>query len=308
MTKNGKKVRKTFKILVVGDIGCGKTSVIKRYVHDKFSANYKPTIGIDHALKKVKQNDQRYDIQLWDLGGHERFGNMTRIYYGGADAAVIVFDITRPSTLEAVEKWYLDIISKTPTIDGSQHIPIILIANKCDLVLQPSTQLMIDKCCIGYELKCFKVSCKWDKLSDVQNPGDGCVSINAPFKHLLNILESQSKALTMTQFDVTNHGPFVHGTRTGGSDVDICELWDRYTILNDILEKADEKFGEDSNYTGDYAQLLQWIISMAKTDCKEPKRLRKLHEDIQYNIATCERAIKLICDIEQKIDQKENAS
>ena len=82
-----------FKLLILGDVGTGKTAIIKRYVHGTFNANYKSTIGVDFALKVIQRDEHTsIRIQLWDIAGQERFGNMTRVYYREAKAAVVVFD------------------------------------------------------------------------------------------------------------------------------------------------------------------------------------------------------------------------
>ncbi|KAL0267667.1 UNVERIFIED_CONTAM: hypothetical protein PYX00_009868 [Menopon gallinae] len=121
-----------YKILVIGELGTGKTSIIKRYVHQFFSQHYRATIGVDFALK-VLYWDQNTIIrlQLWDIAGQERFGNMTRVYYKEAVGAFIVFDVTRSGTFDAVQKWKQDLDSKIQLSDGSP-IPCILLANKCD--------------------------------------------------------------------------------------------------------------------------------------------------------------------------------
>ncbi|KAF9582904.1 rab32, member RAS oncoprotein [Lunasporangiospora selenospora] len=122
-----------YKILVIGDLGTGKTSIIKRYVHNIFSQNYKSTIGVDFALKVIQWSpDTVVRLQLWDIAGQERFGNMTRVYYKEAVAALVVYDVTRPKTFEAVSKWKADLDSKVSLPDG-EPIPVILLANKIDL-------------------------------------------------------------------------------------------------------------------------------------------------------------------------------
>lgn len=104
---------------MVGDIDCGKTSVIKRYVHNTFSHNYKATIGVDFALKVLPWPDNTIiRLQLWDIAGQERYSNMTRVYYREAVGALIVFDVTRPKTFDAVAKWKKDIDSK---VGGCWH-------------------------------------------------------------------------------------------------------------------------------------------------------------------------------------------
>lgn len=122
-----------FKVLVVGDIGTGKTSIIKRYVHNFFSPAYKSTIGVDFALKVINWDSNTVvRLQLWDIAGQERFGNMTRVYYKEAVGAMVVYDITRPATFEAIAKWKNDIDHKVRLADD-RPIPCVLLANKCDL-------------------------------------------------------------------------------------------------------------------------------------------------------------------------------
>jgi len=121
-----------YKVLVIGELGTGKTSIIKRYVHQFFSQHYRATIGVDFALKVVHWDQNTViRLQLWDIAGQERFGNMTRVYYKEAVGAFIVFDVTRTSTFESVAKWKQDLDAKVQLPDGSP-IPCVLLANKCD--------------------------------------------------------------------------------------------------------------------------------------------------------------------------------
>jgi len=124
-----------YKVLVVGDIGTGKTSLIKRYVHGIFNMVYKSTIGVDFALKVLEWDENTtIRLQLWDIAGQERFGNMTRVYYKEAVAAFVVFEVTRISTYEAAKKWKSDIDAKVVIPGTSEPIPVVLLANKIDLV------------------------------------------------------------------------------------------------------------------------------------------------------------------------------
>ncbi|XP_076606037.1 ras-related protein Rab-38b [Chaetodon auriga] len=120
-----------YKVLVIGDLGVGKTSIIRRYVHQTYSTNYRATIGVDFALKVLNWDSEIVRLQLWDIAGQERFGNMTRVYYREAMGAFIVFDVTRHTTFEAVIKWKEDLDSKLMLADG-QSIATVLLANKCD--------------------------------------------------------------------------------------------------------------------------------------------------------------------------------
>jgi len=127
----GKRER-LYKVLVVGELGTGKTSIIKRYVHQFFSQHYRATIGVDFALKVLRWDPETVvRLQLWDIAGQERFGSMTRVYYKEAVGAFVVFDVTRGATLEAVHKWKADLDSKVVLPDG-RSIPAVLLANKSD--------------------------------------------------------------------------------------------------------------------------------------------------------------------------------
>ncbi|TSL04359.1 Ras-related protein Rab-38 [Bagarius yarrelli] len=121
-----------FKVLVIGDLGVGKTSIIKRYVHQIFSQHYRATIGVDFALKVLNwDNHTVIRLQLWDIAGQERYGNMTRVYYREAVGALIVFDVTRASTFDAVPRWKDDLDTKV-TLSNGKPLPAVLLANKSD--------------------------------------------------------------------------------------------------------------------------------------------------------------------------------
>jgi len=129
MTEEGVKEYR-LKVIVVGSLGTGKTSIIKRYVNNYFSRTYKATVGVDFALKVVNVDPKtKVYLQLWDIAGQERFGTMTKIYYKKAVGALIVFDVTDMKTFHQVGQWVTDIREKLRGPD----IPILLLGNKSDL-------------------------------------------------------------------------------------------------------------------------------------------------------------------------------
>eukprot|EP00727_Mastigamoeba_balamuthi_P005575 m51a1_g1637 putative rab gtpase (218) ;mRNA; r:304047-305416 len=130
-----------YKVLVIGDYAVGKTSLIKRYCEGYFTPNYKLTIGVDFAVKNIRHMDTDVTLQLWDIAGHERFGTMTRVYYKYAIAAIIVYDVQRPSTFDAVLKWKEDVDTKVELPSG-ERIPCMLLANKCDTNTPIDSELM----------------------------------------------------------------------------------------------------------------------------------------------------------------------
>jgi len=127
------KAQHLYKVIMIGDYAVGKTSLIKRYTEGFFTPNYKLTIGVDFAVKVVDWDENNtVSLQLWDVAGHERFGTMTSVYYKYAIAAIIVFDLSRPATFDAILKWRDDVNSKV-MLANHQPIPTLLLANKCDL-------------------------------------------------------------------------------------------------------------------------------------------------------------------------------
>lgn len=130
-----------YKILVVGDIGTGKTSIIKKYVHNIFLPGYKSTIGVDFAMKTLTRENESIKLLLWDIAGQERFTNMTRIYYKDAHAAIIVFDISRQHTFDSIMSWLNDIKIKL-----GDTIPIYIFANKYDIAPEYDTTDLEEFC------------------------------------------------------------------------------------------------------------------------------------------------------------------
>lgn len=126
--------KRVMKIIVVGEMGTGKTSLIRQYVHGAFSEFYKSTIGVDFAHKKIDlPTGDVVDLQLWDISGQERFASVTHMYYNEAVAAMVVFDLISPSTLGVAKIWKKDIDEKVMTSE-EKPIPCLLVGNKVDLV------------------------------------------------------------------------------------------------------------------------------------------------------------------------------
>jgi len=115
-----------FKVVIVGEEGVGKTSLILRFVNDSFKDNYIPTLGVNFMMKDLPENTR---LIIWDIGGQNVWKAKLPLYLKGTDGAIIIFDTTRPHTFSEVDTW----ISKIQEI-VRQDLPFILVGNKKDLV------------------------------------------------------------------------------------------------------------------------------------------------------------------------------
>lgn len=128
-----------FKVLVVGEPNAGKTSFVNRYVHDTFKLEREITKGVDYASHTFQwDKDTRVVLHFWDVAGQERIGTQSSIYFRGAHAAIVVYDVTDEASYTAVPLWKC-LIDDNVRRDGvAADIPCILLANKIDLVTDRS--------------------------------------------------------------------------------------------------------------------------------------------------------------------------
>ena len=137
------------KVLVIGDQNTGKTSLVRKYIHGIFQPSLKATIGVDFSVKMIPLNDKHITLQIWDIGGQEQYGKMTRIYFQSAVGALVVCDITRPETFDAAIKWKRDLDSKV-FLSSGKPVPALLLVNKCDLGKLPKTEEEMDTFCMQH--------------------------------------------------------------------------------------------------------------------------------------------------------------
>ncbi len=94
------------KILVIGNSFSGKTSIVNKFVHNKFDTYYKATVACDFAMKIIKLENNELRLQLWDLVGQDsRIGGINKLFCRDASCAVVVSDITKEETLENTLSW-----------------------------------------------------------------------------------------------------------------------------------------------------------------------------------------------------------
>ncbi|ORC88450.1 ras-related rab-4 [Trypanosoma theileri] len=122
------KYQQLMKLIVVGDSGTGKSSLLHRFVEDTFSEDQAQTIGVEFGSKIVQLAGRKVKLQIWDTAGRERYKSVTRSYYRGAVGCLIVYDITQRSSYESVPQWLNDVRQL-----AGKDVVVMLIGNKSDL-------------------------------------------------------------------------------------------------------------------------------------------------------------------------------
>jgi Ras-related protein Rab-11A len=117
-----------FKVVLIGDSGVGKSNLLSRFCKNEFTLESRSTIGVEFATKTMSADEKIIKAQIWDTCGQEQFRAIAKTYYRGAVGALIVFDITKSTSFENLDKWYNDIKE-----NAEPNIVIMLVGNKCDL-------------------------------------------------------------------------------------------------------------------------------------------------------------------------------
>jgi small GTP-binding protein len=104
----------SIKVILVGNPGVGKTSLLLSYTDQIYETTYMPTIGVDYRQKRINISEKTYKLQIWDTAGQERFRSITNHYFRGAHITLLVFDITSRSSFEALPNWVELVKSKNP--------------------------------------------------------------------------------------------------------------------------------------------------------------------------------------------------
>lgn len=125
------KKRTILKVIILGDSGVGKTSLMNQYVNKKFTNQYKATIGADFLTKETAVDNEQLTLQIWDTAGQERFQSLGVAFYRGADCCVLVFDLTNYKTYESLESWKEEFLIQASPKDP-ENFPFVVIGNKVD--------------------------------------------------------------------------------------------------------------------------------------------------------------------------------
>nr|MDO8114432.1 Rab family GTPase [Candidatus Sigynarchaeota archaeon] len=128
-------------LVILGDPGTGKTSLVEYYTHRSFKDFYMPTIGANFSIKEVDlDNKNRAKVYIWDIAGQSKFATIRKMFYEKAVAAIFVFDVTNRKTLASIEAWKKDLLDSL-----GEEFPCALVANKIDLPRDVSPEESFEK-------------------------------------------------------------------------------------------------------------------------------------------------------------------
>lgn len=118
----------TYKIVIFGDGGCGKTTLTQRFLTELFKPDSTMTIGVDFEVKSLEIGEKKVKLQIWDFGGEERFRFLLPTYVKGASGGLFMYDITNYSSLAHIDDWLTTIKKETESL-----FPIVVVGGKGDL-------------------------------------------------------------------------------------------------------------------------------------------------------------------------------
>uniref|UniRef100_A0A183BK99 Ras-related protein Rab-43 n=1 Tax=Globodera pallida TaxID=36090 RepID=A0A183BK99_GLOPA len=118
-----------FKVVLIGDMGIGKTCVVQRFKNGTYIEKQGTTIGVDFTMKTLMVEGKRIKLQIWDTGGQERFRTITQSYYRSANGIILCYDLTCPESFMSLQRW-IDDVSKFAV----PNVAKILVGTKADLV------------------------------------------------------------------------------------------------------------------------------------------------------------------------------
>ena len=117
-----------YKIILLGEAGVGKTSIMYRFTLDKFKNTYLSTIGVEYKARELNFSNSKVNLKIWDTAGQERFRSITKQFFKNSDGVFLIFDLCNKDTIKKLNVWLKDIAE-----NAGENCIIFLIGNKMDV-------------------------------------------------------------------------------------------------------------------------------------------------------------------------------
>lgn len=129
LSMDANKLSFEFKVILIGDVYVGKTSILSRFTENKYVKDYKCSVGTEFKVKSINVDENTIaNLKVWDTCGDEKFRSVTRQYYRDIDGVILVYDLTKRETFDSLTDWINDISDNSP-----KNATIFIIGNKSDL-------------------------------------------------------------------------------------------------------------------------------------------------------------------------------
>eukprot|EP00727_Mastigamoeba_balamuthi_P005214 m51a1_g14691 putative gtpase ypt3 (212) ;mRNA; r:103320-104558 len=168
-----------YKLVLVGNSGVGKSSLLRRFVDDKWDMNTISTTGVDFHAKNVKIGDEVIKAQIWDTGGQDRFKSITSTYYRGAAGVVIVYSVMDQQSFEDIGTWIANVKKTT-----GDDIVALLIGNKIDM----EGRMVLQEQAVAYAQE--------NKISYLETSAKDSTNVNRAFETIVNEIYSRLNTKT----------------------------------------------------------------------------------------------------------------
>ena len=179
---------KEIKVILLGNSGVGKTSIINRYIFNKFDQNSETTLGSTFFTKEIEKNKDLYKLNLWDTTGQEKYRSITNLFIKGAQIVILVYSVDLLSSFEGLDYWYKSI---KEILQGNNFV-LAVVGSKSDLI-KDEEEVVSEE-----EAKKFASERKAKfKLISSKEDSDG---INSLFDSLLDELIKQNYVQVSTSY------------------------------------------------------------------------------------------------------------
>ena len=129
---NNDKDGKNVKIILLGESGVGKTSIINRYLNNEFASESLSTLGSYTSKKEIIKNKTKYLLDIWDTSGQEQYHSITNLFINGSDIVILVYSIDSKSSFTGLDFWYNSVMEKL----GNDNFILAIVGSKSDLALE----------------------------------------------------------------------------------------------------------------------------------------------------------------------------
>ena len=130
MSENNSEDEKEIKVILLGNSGVGKTSIINRYVNNVYNSNCETTLGSTYSTREVIKDNVVYKLNLWDTTGQEKYHSITNLFIKGSSIVILVYSIDLLSSFEGLNYWHNSI---KENLEGNNYV-LAVVGSKSDLI------------------------------------------------------------------------------------------------------------------------------------------------------------------------------